>query len=358
MRFAALILTLCLLLCGCSALTDGSYSNIKPHQEQNGQGSSENASATDFDSLCEVLADLVANGRESGTIIVSEYEKNLTETELSRAVKSTMENDPITAYAVEDIQCQLGTNGGQSAIAVSIRYIHDRSEILKIRKVANLETAKAVIGKELDACGAGIVLYLNNYEDVDFTQMVADYAASHPQTVMEMPQVLENVYPDSGDTRVVELKFTYKNSRDDLRAMQTQVSPVFESAVLYVSGDAAPREKFSQLCSFLMERYDYTIQTSITPSYSLLRHGVGDARAFAVVYAAMCAEAGLDCVVVTGTRNGEPWYWNRICDDGVYYHVDLIPCSQSGKFKTMTDNQMTGYVWDYSAYPTEPEAEK
>ena len=45
-----------------------------------------------------------------------------------------------------------------------------------------------------------------------------------------------------------------------------------------------------------MERYDYRIETSITPAYSLLRHGVGDSRAFAVVYAAMCQQAGLECL--------------------------------------------------------------
>ena len=72
------------------------------------------------------------------------------------------------------------------------------------------------------------------------------------------------------------------------------MKPVFESAVLYVSGDGAEKQKFSQLYAFLMERFDYKVETSITPAYSLLRHGVGDSRAFATVYAAMCRLAGLE----------------------------------------------------------------
>ena len=133
--------------------------------------------------------------------------------------------------------------------------------------------------------------------------------------------------------------------------MQGQISPMFRSAVLYVSGDAEDNRKLSQLFSFLMERFDYKLETSITPSYSLLRHGVGDAKAFAVVYAAMCRAAGLNCQVVTGTRAGEPWYWNLVEDNGIYFHVDLLQSSADGAFTEKTDDMMAGYVWDYSEYP-------
>ena len=120
-------------------------------------------------------------------------------------------------------------------------------------------------------------------------------------------------------------------------------------------------EKASLLYSFLMERYDYKIETSITPAYSLLQHGVGDDRAFATVYAAMCEQSGLKCQVITGTRWGEPWSWNLIYVGGVYYHVDLLRCSKEGVFTTRMDADMAGYVWDFSAYPEsvlpEPETE-
>ena len=170
---------------------------------------------------------------------------------------------------------------------------------------------------------------------------------------MEIPQTTVNIYPEEGVERIVELKFSYQNSRDALRGMQIQVSPVFTSAVLYVSGDGTEYEKFTQLYSFWMERYDYQLETSITPAYSLLRHGVGDYKAFANVYAAVCREAGLDCVTVSGTREGEPRYWNLIQENGVYYHLDLLQSSDAGHFRKMTEAEMQGYVWDYSAYTGE-----
>ena len=171
---------------------------------------------------------------------------------------------------------------------------------------------------------------------------------------MECPQVVVNIFPETGTSRLVELKFTYQTSRDALRVMQTQVHTVFESAAMYVSSYSKETEKFEQLYGFLMNflvEGDYQLETSITPAYSLLRHGVGDKKAFATVYAAMCREAGLDCQVVTGTRDGDPWVWNLIRVDGAYYHLDLLRCSERGYYRTYPDNQMDGYVWDYSAYP-------
>ena len=66
----------------------------------------------------------------------------------------------------------------------------------------------------------------------------------------------------------------------------------------------------------------------------------------------MCAREKLKCYVVNGSRNGEPYSWNIISVDGVYYHVDLLHNLRSGSFEMMFDDEMTGYIWDYDSYPT------
>ena len=169
---------------------------------------------------------------------------------------------------------------------------------------------------------------------------------------METPEVKAQIYPDAGRERVLELKFAYQSSRDSLRTMREMVQRVFVSSSLYVSHDAEDFRVLSQLYAFLMERFDsYQIKTSITPAYSLLNHGVGDSSAFAEVYAEMCRRADIECMVVVGTRSGEPWTWNIVREDGYYYHVDLLACHAQGSFRCLTDTQMDEYVWDYSAYP-------
>ena len=346
------ILAASLLLSGCGWL-DGSYVSVTPHEEQRQETQSEVMVASDYLDLMAALEEMISSGMDSGVINVAGYPSDAVESGMAVAVRYAMENYPIGAYAVEAIDYEVGTNNGLPAVAVTIAYRHSRAEIQTIRDVPNMAEAETVITKALEGYDAGVVLLVEDYLATDFTQMVQDYAEEHPDTVMETPQVTSVIH-GTGKEKVVELTFSYRTSRDSLRQMQNQVQPVFDSAVLYVSGDGADRQKYSQLYAFLMERFDYTIETSITPSYSLLRHGVGDSRAFAIVYAAMCRDAGLECLTVTGTRSGEPRTWNIVLDNGHYYHVDLLRCSESGSFREYSDGDMTGYVWDYSAYPECP----
>ena len=345
----ALVPVLCLMLGGCGWLS-GSYVSVEPHQVQRQTAHSDSITASNYREFLDALRQIIASGTEVAAIHVEEYPAKTLEAGVKRAVHSAMYTDPIGSYAVEDIQYEIGSSSGRPAVSVAITYRHNSTELQRIRRAADVQQAKVIVSNALEGYEPGIMVLISNYTKADFTQYVQDYANDHPEIVMETPQVTEALY-GSGDSRLVELIFSYQTSRDDLRRMQAQVKPVFESAVLYGSGDGDDHQKFSQLYAFLMERFDYKQETSITPAYSLLRHGTGDSRAFAQIYAAMCRDSGLTCMSVTGTRDGEPWTWNIILDGEDYYHVDLLRCSETGKYQEWTDDEMEGYVWDYSAYP-------
>ena len=349
-KLVALFAAFCLLLCGCSDLMDGEYVSVKPHQGQ--------VSAVSEQALVEVasyldlrcaLQDMVENGADRATISVASFDEKDVEAVMEIAIRYLTKTDPLGAYAVESVDYEKGYSGAVPAVAVTIHYNNNQAELRSIERVEGMEEAQAVITEALAQFESGVVLRVNGYEKIDYAQLLQDYADAYPEKVMEAPQVTVNTYPYDGADRVVEVQFTYQSNRESLRTMQERVQDVFDSAKLYVSGDGADMEKYAQLYAFLTERFDYQYDTSITPAYSLLCHGVGDSRAFAVVYAAMCHRAGLECMVVSGTHVGEPWFWNIICVDGIYYHLDLI---HSTDFTVCTDHGMTSYVWDYSAYPS------
>ena len=345
-----LCLCLCLILSGCNWMS-GSYVSVEPHRERDTYNDTDVVSASNYLQLRAALEKLIHSGAESGIINVSEFNQSTVQSSVEMADRYVRHSYPIGAYAVESIDYEIGTNAGQPAVSVEIKYMRSRTEILSIRSVADMNEARKLIEESLKDCDSSVTMMIDSFVEQDFAQLVADYAEMYPQFVMEIPQVSVGIFPDSGSRRVLELTFTYQTSRETLRQMQSQVTPVFNAAALYVSGEGADTQKYAQLYAFLMERFDYEITTSITPAYSLLRHGVGDNRAFAVVYAAMCRLAGLECMTVTGTRNGEPWCWNIITDNENHFHVDLLRSSASGGFQELTDDDMNGYVWDYSAYP-------
>lgn len=347
-----LVLALCILLSGCSfSRVNGEYVYTQPHEKDGVSSEDGGVHAGNYNELYHALCAMVEAGQSKGIIFVSDYDRQDVNSDAQKAVQKLRQGHPLTAYAVSDISAVLGSAGGEDALAVEITYLHDRSELLQIREVSNIQLAGERIKSALSACEVGIVLLVHNYMAVDFVQIVEDYAMEHPEYVIEQPRVTVSIYPDSGRDRVVEVKFTYQNSRDILREMQSKVQTMFTSASLYVSADKQQQDKFYHLYTFIRERFDFRIEHSITPAYSLLLHGVGDHRAFATVYAAMCAREKLQCYVVNGTRDGEAHTWNIISIDGVYYHVDLLRSSMSGEFSLMFDDQMGDYVWDYDAYP-------
>lgn len=345
-----LVLAVCLLLSGCGWM-DGNYVSAQPHREQLSGTQDGVTSASNYQQLRQVMTELVEAGYETAVIHTGEYDQKQLLKGMDNAINYVSNLLPLGAYAVDVIAYDIGTLGGEPVVSVSISYVHGRSEIRNIQDVADVEQAKQVMGEVLDQCSDGIVLRVTEYTELDVAQFIKDYASIHPDTVMEVPRVAVGVYPETGTERIIEVNFTYRTRRESLQQMQTQVQRVFDSAALYVSDDGALSEKYNQLYRFLMERYDYKIDTSITASYSLLCHGVGDSEAFATVYAAMCTQAGLECQIVSGTRAGRAWCWNLIRDEGGYAHVDLLQSSQQGLFTRLTGAEMQGYVWDYSAYP-------
>lgn len=342
-------LLLCVLLTGCGSWMEGEYHSVTPHVVKDRAPVSEIPSVSGYKELYEAVANIVESGATQGRLSVEGYRPGSLESNLTLVAEDVKKNHPIGAYAVSDVSYEMGTSGGLSVVAVTVTYSRPIEELQAIKTAANMEKAEALLAETLTQCDSALVMRIEKYETADFTQLVEDFALENPDVVIEVPKVTATVYPDSGTERVVDLRLTYQTSRDSLRQMQRYVQPVFTSAALYVSSEEeSDIVKYARLYTFLMERNDYKAETSLTPAYSLLRHGVGDHKAFSAVYAAMCRKAGLECYIVIGTHAGEVRFWNIICDEGVYYHVDLL--SPNGFIK-YSDAQMGAYVWDYSAYP-------
>lgn len=349
-RFSAMLLIVCMLLSGCSTWLDGNYHSIKPHEEKENNSDSDIVAVSSYAALCRALTGMVHNGTVNGLISVKNYNQLVVARDMRHAIEHVKVNDPIVAYAVEKMEFELGTNAGQPAIAVSISYYHDRTELQKIRHLQDMIQAEEAIGEALDNCDSGIVLYIEEFQNQDYVQWVEDYSSLSVDRVMEKPQVAVNLYPETGVARVVELKFTYQNSRDALRSMLEQVKSRLYRIVADAKNKDTQLEMYKSVFAALPRELAST-DTSITPAYSLLVHGVGDSKALANVYAAICSQLNLNCITVTGTYQGQPRNWNILQVDGAYFHVDLLRSMKDGVLRTMTDSQMNGYVWDYSTYP-------
>lgn len=344
------ILTVALLLSGCSSWMDGEYHSVKPHASVNNHVSDDVITVDGYIALRDALVEMVESGRQQSTIYITGFSLEEVDQYMHTAIMHVFQNSAIGAYAVDEITFESGTSGGVAAIAVDVNYIHSHQEILRIKTAQDMSAVKEVIAASLRSCDSSVVIKVNEYIGLDVEQYVKEYVNANPHLCMELPQVSASIYPKQGRERVLEIFLTYQNTRTDLQVMQNIVNPIFAAAELYVQSSDGDLQKYEQLYSFLMERFDYKLETSITPVYSLLRYGVGDSKAIAMVYNIMCQNANLQCQVVSGTKNGEAYYWNKVHLDGTDYHVDLLGSTETGEFVLMVPEEMSGYVWDYSTY--------
>lgn len=344
-RYLVMLLLFCFLLTGCEALWDGSYVSVTPHASPAVSNQSQ-SHISNYEQLYSAIQAMVRESIAYRSVTIRDYTKNDPKQDIEKVIEELTTGDPIANYSVENIEWQLS---GASVLTIEISFSRTAVEMHNMQQVADMSGAEEALYTALNDCQTSLLLLVDSYTETDFVVLAENHAMRNPHLVMEMPAITANLYPSTGLQRVVELSFRYQSNRTMLRSMQSQVQPIFEAASLYVSGSAEDIVKYDQLYSFLMERYEYKWERSITPAYSLLCHGVGDSRAFASVYAAMCREAGLFCRVIAGTYQGQRHYWNMICNNGVYYHVDLL----QGDFRTCTDEDMSDYVWDYSAYSSD-----
>lgn len=345
------LLVAILFLTGCNRLSGGYYVYVEPHREESQRDDNEFFVVHSYSEICKAVESFIEEGQESGVVFFNDYDENMLKADLTLMADHVKNKFPLGAYALKNIEYEIGNASNGYAIAFNLSYIHSRNEIKKIQHAASFMEAKDAIYTALSHCDADLTLLVDGYANADIVQIIEDYAMSYPDIVMEIPNVSISTYPETGASRVLELKFNYSTSRDVLRNMKNTVSPIFSSASLYVSGDAESSEKYLQLYAFLSQRYDYRFESSITPAYSLLRHGVGDSKAFAIVYAAMCRNADLACYVVSGTKSGQPYFWNIIQENDTFYHVDIPQSIKEDHFLRLHDDEMLDYVWNYSAYP-------
>lgn len=333
-------------LFGCGLWMDGEYVSIEPHSQQYVHMVTTDLVVSSYEQIVESLKKLVAEGLDTGIIFLDNMSADVARSYMETAVQDVLTTDPVSVYAVENIQYDVGQNSGRDAIGVTITYMKSRAELLRIHYVETMEQAETVIYDALKENSGSVTFRVDTYRETDFTSIVHNCAETNPEYVMECPTVMSAIYPESGESRLVELVFTYQTDHATLVQMQEIVYPVFFSAQLYVQSDSSPLEKYSRLYVFLMERSDYKLESSVTPAYSLLQDGIGDSGAFSSVYARMCNMAGLECYVVHGTRNGEPWIWNMVKAGESYAYVDLLRSRENRSFRLRSEAEMYEYTWD------------
>ena len=305
----------------------------------------------DYKSLKNALRTLVQNGVEHGVIHTSQYSGDVEE-DLPAAVYEFSREDPIGAYAIDYITHDCTLIVAYYEIRIDITFRDVRTPLDEIEYVGSESEAKRLLCQALENYDDHLTLYATYPGQPDYAALVQDYCGAHLKEQSAQPELTVTSYPADARNRIVELVFDYPASRLELRSMQQDVSESLRAAEIYVRYCTSETEKASLLFTYLAERFPYQEGTSRTPVYSALCQGIADSKSMAQSWQLLCEEAGLECVTVSGLYQGAEHWWNIVCLDGEYSHVDTFrDLLGDGTLHLYDDSEMTDYYWDTTQYP-------
>ena len=248
-NFIACLLLLGLLagLSACGA--DDSYLSVRTHVEPSIPATEtpqqeEPPTAGNRSELRGAMLSFVRNWTEQGEIRISGYSGDLT-ADLTETVRYITQEDPIGAYAVDYADAELRGDAQTGTVEVSIVFRRSAAEIDAIVTVSGVNGAHAKIRQALANFDAALTLRIRSYEDADFSGYIRTYCLEHPDSAKALPEVSAAVYPETGETRILERHFTYSQPRDTLRSMQCEPEQQ-QRAANYIFSEARRVEALSE----------------------------------------------------------------------------------------------------------------
>ena len=343
------------LLTGCSSLAPDSYHSVTPHEITDNPSVATNAAeASDYHGLKVAILNQIRMGRTDGIIHVTDYEGDVEE-DLKQAAYEISALNPLGAYAVEYMTHSCNQLLTYHEIRISISYRRTAQQISQLKTYSTPEQFQKMLTDAVDTFAERVAVQISDYnhEAENVVSFVTEYCISNPATVMEIPKIAVSLYPESGKSRIVEVVFHYENNPQGLQAKQRAVETNIDAAAEYIRYRQDTYDKVSLLYSYLPPRFRYRQAETATPLYDALCSGVADPTGLAQAWKLICDKSDVECLLVTGVKNGQPYTWNILRTGTYYRHLDLAQCVLSGSGLTFhSDGEMSAYSWNMDQYPT------
>ena len=347
-----------LVLTGCGGMLTKEVRSVTPHLEQRTQADDPIAGPANLTELKNDLIDLVRQHSETGRIRVANYTGNIN-TDMSRAFQDILREDPICAYTVNYFTHDYSPLTAE--VSFSIIYLPNRDWDIPRVSLSGLTDE---IMKALTEGRDELVLEVGYYESgADLNALLREAYFRVPARAVGMPTLSFNLFPDSGLSRVVDMKLSYPYTPEETRQRILQANQALDALLDNLPDSLDPPTRALRLYDLLGERVSHTASPTQESEwldasdnlYTALVDGHAASAGFALSYKLLCDQSGLECRIVTGLRGNTNHVWNLVKLDDDWYHVDAAADAAAGGthdwfLKTDTDMQ-TVALWTRATTP-------
>ena len=344
-----LFISLLLLLSGCGLL-ERDYARVTRHVDQTAD--SESVSTLRAESYAELVSGaqyFVTLGAPTGVVHLYQYGGDI-EQEVRNACDALLHDDPVGAYALQDVTCQHTRIVSYYECVFTYQYRRGLDEIAAIQTVTSRNQFRDQVAGALLRFDRQLTLKTSGgYENADQVQRIFwEVYYDTPEAALTTPEVTVQLYPDHGAARVVELYLDWKMDHATLTEQADQVSAAAARIVGQDSGST--RANAWLLCTRLRSGLHWDPEGSGSV-YAALVEEEANSEGIALACQLLCDKAGIPCQVVRGTKEDSVHCWNLITVDGVSWHLDVTAGENRDDFLHTDEEMEADYTWSRADYP-------
>lgn len=367
-RTLSLLLIACsvLSLCGCSALYKKEYLSVSQYTE-GGYDSFESymCDVSDFSELKSAILRIISEHSEEERIRFDNYEGS-PQSDLAQVCWEVKSETSLASYAVDYMSYDLNRIVNYYEAVFYVAYKHSEKDISQIEDVADLAELSQGLEPKLEELSNYAAFHIPNVNLVEDDVIAAITKAYNlnPASCVVMPTAQVKLHPKTGIFRIVEIELYYGRTAAVLSEMRQELFDRIDE----LSGNIQTDDKrlfaldaynlLSSNCVYDADgaiRHERQLESDLGASvYGALVQGCADSQGIAAAFSALCRTAGIPCLVVSGSENKVPHFWNIIELDGTYYHVDVSADSSwgiSNSFLVSDEQMQTRCWWNIEDYP-------
>lgn len=246
-----------------------------------------------YPALCAALLSYVEEGMEEGLLrFPTTYGGNLT-VDLEKAKERLMTEEPLGAYAVEDMDFRVSRIISYYEVELEVTYRLSREEIKALVEIGDPQELDELLEETLEERKEQVVALVDGCpleEEGYLLEAVERAYIACPALALGRPEVTTATWPETGDRRVVELELTYPEKTSGLAWI---VEPL-RRRTQALAAETEPT--YGGVYSTLQGCCVYDPEGGNTVADALLTGKAGQ-EGMALGFKLLCDEKGLSCQV-------------------------------------------------------------
>ena len=340
-----------LLACTGCDLLEREYVQINQHQEQTAE--EDDATTLRAESYAELVGGaqyFVSMGVLSGTVRLYQYTGDIQKA-VDRACEALLQDDPLGAYALQDVQCQYTRIVSYYECVFTYRYRRTMEQISAIQTLTGKGDFREKTAETLEQFQNHLVLKSDSYyqSEESVRQEFWDVFYDTPQAAVDKPELTIQLYPDHGAARVIELDLEWPLAQQELLERATAVSDMADKLTAEDKGE--PLTQVWTLYNSLLSCVSWQVDGSDSV-FAALVNGSANSEGIAMAYKLLCDRLGIECQVVRGQYKNQDHCWDLVTIDDQSWHLDVT--AGEGKYCFLCSDEErieAGYDWSQEDYP-------